>query len=816
MKSSLLLACLFAWLAPQLTLRADSPADEEQELIRVLQSHASPGEKDAACARLKFIGTARSVPALAALLQDDQLSHSARYALEPMRLDEAETALLNALNQTRGLTRIGIINSLGTRGQARAIPALRLLASSDDVSAAFAATRAIGLIGGAEAVKTLQAIARRSTAPVHLAAVDGLMSCANRLLTSGKAAKALPVFAKIYRGPEPEQIRMAAFRGIILASGPGGLGKMMDAIEGKSGPEQAAALQLVREIQARDATHRIGRLLPKVEMPVQLALVEGLAQRGDPAAANDLVALAGNAGPEVRTAVIKALASLGDAANVPLLAGFAASGTPAEQAAARQTLTDLHRGNVTEALLNQLPGEAPAVQAELARALGSRGDPAAVPKLFELAQHTNDSVRVSSLKALAELVRPADLASLVGLVVSANDSNVRAETAEALNSACQRLSTGHRQIPAGPLITGVTTGSSATRAALLPICSGLALPEVRVALRTAATDLDPEVKTAALRALCDTVDPELLDDLVNLARGTKDENLRTLAIAGSVRVATQEEGVRIPPDRQVVVLRAVLEAATNPAQKRMVLAGLGDVPVVDSLKLVDPLVDDASVRNEAARAAIKIGTVLPSMQAQEVLPVLNKALAAASDDPLRQALQAAINKVQASADFISDWQVAGPFRQAGKDYAALFDVVFPAEVGEGQGVAWKPLPGAADPTRPWAMDLLKTLGGEQCVAYARTWVHSDQDQPARLELGSDDGIKVWLNDKQVYALNTARALTPASDKVEVNLHSGWNRLLLKITQNNQGWEFCARFVKPDGTHLDGLQCGTTGAASAAR
>jgi hypothetical protein len=69
-------------------------------------------------------------------------------------------------------------------------------------------------------------------------------------------------------------------------------------------------------------------------------------------------------------------------------------------------------------------------------------------------------------------------------------------------------------------------------------------------------------------------------------------------------------------------------------------------------------------------------------------------------------------------------------------------------------------------------------------------------------------VKVWLNDKQIYALNTARPLTPSSDKIDVTLHSGWNRLLLKITQNNLGWEFCARFVKPDGTHLAGLQCGS--------
>jgi hypothetical protein len=75
-----------------------------------------------------------------------------------------------------------------------------------------------------------------------------------------------------------------------------------------------------------------------------------------------------------------------------------------------------------------------------------------------------------------------------------------------------------------------------------------------------------------------------------------------------------------------------------------------------------------------------------------------------------------------------------------------------------------------------------------------------------LELGSDDGVKVWLNDKQVYALNVARPLQPGSDKINVTLQPGWNPLLIKISQNNQGWEFCVRIRSTDGSHLEGVQC----------
>src|SRR5256885_11073114 len=103
---------------------------------------------------------------------------------------------------------------------------------------------------------------------------------------------------------------------------------------------------------------------------------------------------------------------------------------------------------------------------------------------------------------------------------------------------------------------------------------------------------------------------------------------------------------------------------------------------------------------------------------------------------------------------LTAWQVAGPYSQTGKNFAALFDLPFSPEqaveassksADENQKVVnWKvPEIAGSSSQKPWVVDLLKILGGEQCVAYARTWIHSDRDQTARLELGSDDGIKVW-------------------------------------------------------------------------
>lgn len=789
----------------------DATTNEEKQLIGVLRSDRSPKEKDAACGRLKRIGTARSVPALSTLLCDEQLSHSARYALESMPSAKAGRALADALVKTSGPTRLGIIQSLAFRREARAVPTLTALLVDPDPALATAAATALGRIGGSKALKALQAASAPPLGPaaptgsVHNAIADATLRCAADLLNSGSLSKALAVFQRLYGTEKADHLRVAAYRGMILSSRRQALPLMITAITGTEGTSQTAALQLVGKVQAPNAALTLAQLLPKVPAITQVALIGGLSQRSDPAAAPAIAVLVNSSTPEVRLAAISALGLLGDASLVPLLAQSAASATGAEQEAARLSLVQLRRGDPARTLLAQLPGAKPAVQAELARALGDRRDRLAVPTLMELARKGSDSARKAALQALPALVEQPQIGSLVRLVFQAKTEAARAEAAEALGSACHNIQSRHGQVNLDPLLQGLATGSTQVRIALLPICSGLIDSQVRSALRTAVADSNPPVRDAGIRALCDTGDAELLPDLLKVACEAREETFRTLAIRACVRLTTQEETVKLSNAQRLELLKTIFATPLNAGQKRLVLAGFAGIPELQALQLVEPLLDEAAVQVEAAQAAIKIASALPYAQTDVAIAALKKVLTTTTDSPSREAAEKALKELEAGTDHITAWQVAGPFRQEGKDYAALFDIVFPPETNGTPGVKWQSPASGTDPKRPWVVDLLKTFGGEQCVAYARTRVHSSQARPARLELGSDDGIKVWLNGSLVHTNNTFRALQPASDKVNVTLDPGWNQLLLKITQLNQGWAFCARFLTPDGRHLEGLE-----------
>ncbi len=85
----------------------------------------------------------------------------------------------------------------------------------------------------------------------------------------------------------------------------------------------------------------------------------------------------------------------------------------------------------------------------------------------------------------------------------------------------------------------------------------------------------------------------------------------------------------------------------------------------------------------------------------------------------------------------------------------------------------------------------------EAVCYAHVYVYSPSNRFARLLVGADDGIKVWLNGEEVLVKDRVGSWMPDQFKTVVNLKKGWNRLLCKISQEGGDYKFSARFVDVD-------------------
>ncbi len=101
------------------------------------------------------------------------------------------------------------------------------------------------------------------------------------------------------------------------------------------------------------------------------------------------------------------------------------------------------------------------------------------------------------------------------------------------------------------------------------------------------------------------------------------------------------------------------------------------------------------------------------------------------------------------------------------------------------------------------------------VAYAFTYIHSATRQEAELWIGSDDGVKVWLNGEEVWSHPMSGSHRIAEDRVPVVLDTGENRLLVKVKNDLGGYAMSLLVSDGDGDTAPGIRYHTEMPASTA-
>ena len=189
----------------------------EQRLASYLGASYSSVARSFACRELAIIGSAASVPGLAPLLLDVELSVFARQALERIPGPEADNALRDAIAKSKGRTRIGIINSVAVRRDSRSIPLL-VKAATDEPEMTAAAAKALGEIGTTESAKALEAFRGKGTPAQRLAVADAFLICAERFIASGERAQAVKLLEPLTDSSQPAHVRLAANRALSAAA----------------------------------------------------------------------------------------------------------------------------------------------------------------------------------------------------------------------------------------------------------------------------------------------------------------------------------------------------------------------------------------------------------------------------------------------------------------------------------------------------------------------------------------------------------------------------------------------------------------------
>jgi hypothetical protein len=330
-----------------------------------------------------------------------------------------------------------------------------------------------------------------------------------------------------------------------------------------------------------------------------------------------------------------------------------------------------------------------------------------------------------------------------------------------------------------------SAGDTRLKGAMIEMLGQLGDASALATLREALNDPAVEIRYAAIAGLGHWPNAEPLPDLLRAARDKSDESCQIRALGAYLDLVGA--ATSMPAGRKVQCYETALSLAPGAATKKKVLGALASVKTLESMQLAASQVPDGQVKEEAALATVAIAKDLSAGNAGPVKAALSRVVAAGVRAGTKEQAQKILDDLEAAESYLTNWEVAGPYLEKGKNYSQLFDTPFDPEKPEAK-VEWRKMPVTTNGAHPAYCDLLKELnGGEQRVAYLRTQIESDDAKQVTLEIFSDDGVKVWLNGRVVHANNIARPIMPEPDRVTVALQKGVNRLMLKVTQNNLPW-----------------------------
>ena len=769
----------------------------EQAFIEFLESDATLPAKQFICEQLSLIGSDASVEVLEDMLEDAKTFEMALFALERIPGKEADEVLIEMLDDAEGKAKIGIITALGNRRITAAESDIRALLEDDNPEVRDAALAAGAKIGGAKLTAAITAQWQKNK--TNRAITEAYLQCADNLAANAAKNEAFAIYKSIYGPDQPKQVQYTALRGMILTSESNASQILLDVLKSDQKDMHASAIQLVREIPADEDASAIASALPTFSASGQIQLITALSGRAEPAVLKAIMDAAGNPDESIRLAALAGLAKCANAGALPLLAETAASKEGKEKNIARESLYRINAPDIDSAILKNMGKATPAVKTEYIRAIAERRIPDGLPALFETIEKDAQDLRLEAIKAIRTLAVPQSIDNATHHLANPKSEPERTELEKAVVAIAAQIPEGNAKISAA-LNAYAGTKDPATRASLLQVAGKVGDPQALPVLRQALKDKNADIQAAAIRALSDWPDAAPLNDLLAVAKSSKNQKFRVLALRGYVKLISYESAKS--SEEIVAMYRTAMSLATNNEEKRQVLSGLSAVASEDALTFTGKYLDDATLQEEAATTLINIASDLDEDAIIVHKPLLLKALGLLSNEDLKESAQSMINQMERFEDHITLWQIAGPYDQQDMD---LFDYAFAPETAESKSVKWEKCPTDSDPGNYWHINLSAIYGNNGMVAYLRTYVFAPADLDVRLEMGSNDAIKAWVNDLLVHGNDTARGISPGEDKVVVSLKKGWNTLMIKIINVGGAWGGSARIRNTNGSHIDGLK-----------
>jgi len=590
-------------------------------------------------------------------------------------------------------------------------------------------------------------------------------------------------------------------------------------LQSEAAATSAFAVELLGDLGCPRAVTALGGLAGTEQLGA--AAVEALGRIPGDAATNLLVKLGYSAKGKRRAAVFRALGARGSQSGVPPLVRAAKEGDPEAIAA----LGRLGFPSTADLLFGLCDKDASGAFASLLAMASKQPDTAMLGRLYDHAKDDAQRRRVIAVAADGPMPESVMMGAL-GLALKS--ATLRGVAQHAFLRLAAHFDAGVAAAVYTRILAEAEDEAIVLRAlTALGRCGG---PEATTLVMPFVTAEKPSLRTTAIAALGGIPGKAATDGLIDVLSGATDPALQSLL----VRTLGRRDPAEVMAPLLAWMETAKGDVKTQAAETVIALAAKGPVDAARQVHLrllaggmVEPALRGL-VRTGDAGAVAPIAAALGGADEQrrvlgaEALSAIAGRLVKAGDAKMAvQAYRAALDagamvenelrllgesiEITARAGRVSAWWLIGPFDAP--DMAAWEKAEFPeATVALGKSTTvgsrtlrWVPAQVGGDDA---ILDLdSRYTPNDNAVAYAFTEIHVKKARAAVLKMGSDDGIRCWLNGQLVHTAFEPRGVTVDEDEVSVQLREGRNTLLVKVCEIGGGWAFCVRIEDDKGRPL---------------
>ena len=427
--------------------------------------------------------------------------------------------------------------------------------------------------------------------------------------------------------------------------GENALGDLLAAADSDSIKVQAAALGLANNIGGQAITNKWIDKMNASQGATKAQIIHMLGQRGDEGAMFRIIGAFKDDDKGVRTAAIAAAVKLGgDAAVMSVLEFMKNSSASDEIQFAARTISRVKGDTVLRAMAESLPTMNTQAKVAVIGALAARKAKAQSEAIFAQVDSSDAAVRSAAIKALVDVGTPKDMDKLIGILNTTTGGSDHTAAQRAIVAAAEQIADPQRR--AGRVLAAMQKAEGDKRIALIQVLGRIGGTAAMKAVVKETSAGDKVVIDAAVRALTSWPTGEATGALLNIVKRTDNVTHRVLALRGMVRLLTTSD---VDQAQAIEMYRQALRAAERPDEKKLIIAGLGSIRSIESLRLVAGYLDDDALKSEAAMAAVKIACAQrrgdKGLSQYESVVILRRAIGAVSDAKLRQQAEKHIKNI---------------------------------------------------------------------------------------------------------------------------------------------------------------------------